>query len=382
MQHKRNQYLEQLPLQKVRVALGDRGYDIEIGVGNLALLGPFLISCGNVRHVVLLTDGNVAPLYADNVAEHLARNDLTVDMIIIEPGEESKSIASAECLWDQMLEIGTDRQSVILAVGGGVIGDLAGFVAATYARGIRFFQAPTTLLAQVDSSVGGKVGVNLSGGKNMVGAFHQPLGVLIDTQTLDTLDNAQYLAGLGEVLKYGASLDASLFELLEMNTEQLMQRDHRLLADIIARCCRLKADIVEQDERETLDLRAKLNYGHTFAHAYETLVGYGTLLHGTAVAIGLVDAAKLARELGRVDDDFVKRQVKLNQQLGLPVRFDGIDPDKVIGLMLRDKKAVRGTLRFVLPSEIGQCELVGDIDPETVKKVLSNFDYTQNGQPG
>jgi 3-dehydroquinate synthase len=370
--YEQNRYLEQLQLQKVRVALSDRSYDIEIGFGNLSLLGPFLISCGNVRHVVLLTDGNVAPLYADNAAEHLARNDLTVDMMIIEPGEESKSIASAECLWDRMLEIGTDRQSVVLAVGGGVIGDLAGFVAATYARGIRFFQVPTTLLAQVDSSVGGKVGVNLAGGKNMVGAFHQPLGVLIDTQTIDTLDDAQYLAGLGEVLKYGVSLDASLYELLETNTEQLLQRDHRLLTDIITRCCRIKADIVEQDERETLSLRAKLNYGHTFAHAYETLAGYGTLLHGTAVAIGLVDAAKLAKELGRVDDDFVNRQIKLNRLLGLPIRFDGIDPDQMIDLMLRDKKAVRGTLRFVLPSEVGQCELVGDIDPEIVKKVLNS----------
>jgi 3-dehydroquinate synthase len=301
----------------------------------------------------------------------LADYGMTVDMIIIEPGEESKSIASAECLWERMLEIGTDRQSVVMAVGGGVVGDLAGFVAATFARGLRFFQVPTTLLAQVDSSVGGKVGINLAGGKNMVGAFHQPLGVLIDTQTLDTLDDAQYLAGLGEVVKYGVSLDASLFELLEANVELLQQRDHGLLTDIITWCCRIKADIVVQDERETTGLRAKLNYGHTFAHAYETLAGYGTLLHGTAVAIGLVDAAKLARELGRVDDNFVNRQIELNQQLGLPIRFDGIDPEQVIDLMLRDKKAVRGTLRFVLPSEIGQCELVGDIATGVVKQVLS-----------
>ena len=370
MRHERNQYGDQLKLQKVQVALGERAYDIEIGVGNLDFLGPFLISFGNVRHIVLLTDGNVAPLYADQVAEHLAQNDLTVDMVIVEPGEESKSIAAAECLWDRMLEIGTDRQSVVLAVGGGVIGDLAGFVAATFARGLRFFQVPTTLLAQVDSSVGGKVGVNLAGGKNMVGAFHQPIGVLIDTQTLDTLDDAQYLAGLGEVLKYGVSLDASLLELLEANVEPLLRRDPQLLTDIIARCCRIKAEIVEQDERETTGLRAKLNYGHTFAHAYETLSGYGTLLHGAAVAIGLVDAAKLAKELGRVDDDFVKRQMKLNQRLGLPVRWDGVDPDQVIDLMMRDKKAVRGTLRFVLPTEIGQCELVGGIDPEVVKRVL------------
>ena len=357
--------------QKVHVALGSRSYDIEIGVGNMQHMGALVTSFNNVRHVVLLTDENVAPLYAENIAEHLAAYDLTVDMIIVEPGEESKSVAAADCLWERLLEVGTDRQSVVMAVGGGVVGDLAGFVAATFARGLRFFQVPTTLLAQVDSSVGGKVGVNLAGGKNMVGAFHQPLGVLIDTQTLDTLDDAQYLAGLGEVLKYGVSLDASLFELLETNVEPLLRRDHKLLTDIIARCCRLKADIVEQDECETTGLRAKLNYGHTFAHAYETLAGYGTMLHGTAVAIGLVDAAKLAQALGRVDDEFVTRQVMLNQQLGLPVRFGDVDPDQVIDLMMHDKKAVRGTLRFVLPSKIGQCELVGNVAPETVKQILS-----------
>ncbi|MCL2623542.1 MAG: 3-dehydroquinate synthase, partial [Planctomycetaceae bacterium] len=345
--------------QKIRVSLGQRSYDIEIGGGNLHRLGTIISAFRHIRHIVLLTDGNVAPLYAENIAGILAEDNLTVEMIIVEPGEESKSVAVAECLWERMLEVGVDRQSVVMAVGGGVVGDLAGFVAATFARGLRFFQVPTTLLAQVDSSVGGKVGINLAGGKNMVGAFHQPIGVLIDTQTLDTLDDDQYLAGLGEVVKYGAALDVSLFELIEANVERLLRRDglllrdHALLSDIIARCCRIKANIVEQDEHETTGLRAKLNYGHTFAHAYETLAGYGTLLHGTAVAVGLVDAAKLARELGRVDDEFVQRQINLNRRLGLPVRFDDVDPDQVIGLMLHDKKAVRGTLRFVLPSEVG-----------------------------
>ena len=356
--------------QKVRVYLEERSYDIEIGVGILDHLGPFLNSFNNVGHIVLLTDSNTAPLYAEAIAAHLAECELTVDMLVIEPGEESKSIAAAECIWDQMLDIGTDRQSIVLAVGGGVVGDLAGFVASTYARGLRFFQVPTTLLAQVDSSVGGKVGINLAGGKNMVGAFHQPFGVLIDTQTLDSLGHDQYLAGLGEVVKYGVSLDAELFEKLEANIDLLQSRDHDFLTEIIARCCRIKADIVEQDERETTGLRAKLNYGHTFAHAYETLAGYGSLLHGMAVGIGLVDAAKLARELGRVDDSFVQRQMQLNAQIGLPVRFDGVDPDQVINLMMRDKKALRGTLRIVLPSEIGQCELVKDIAPESVRAIL------------
>ncbi|MDR1492595.1 MAG: 3-dehydroquinate synthase [Planctomycetaceae bacterium] len=362
--------MNQIHYQTVRVDLAARSYDVEIGTKNLSHLRAILDAFLNVQHVVILTDANVAPLYAENIAEHLAAHDLTVDMMIIEPGEESKSIASAECLWEKLLEIGTDRQSVMLAVGGGVVGDLAGFIAATYARGIRFFQIPTTLLAQVDSSVGGKVGVNLSGGKNMVGAFYQPLGVLIDTKTLDTLDESQYLAGLGEVVKYGVSLDAELFELLENNIDRVKQRNHALLTSIVARCCRIKADVVEKDELETLGLRAKLNYGHTFAHAYETLSGYGTLLHGLAVAIGLVDAARLARKLDRVNDSFVERQITVNEQLGLPVRYDKTREEEMIDLMTHDKKSVRGSLRFILPTKIGQCELVTEISPEIVKETL------------
>ena len=354
----------------VQVSLGERSYTIEIGAGNLSQLGAIFNTSVQAGHVVVLSDQNVVSLYAEQIAELMADCGKTVDLLVVEPGEESKSIAFAEWLWERLLELGTDRHSVVMAVGGGVVGDLAGFVAATYARGIRFFQVPTTLLAQVDSSVGGKVGINLVGGKNMVGAFHQPVGVLIDTQTLDTLDDAQYLAGLGEVVKYGISLDAELFELLENNIERIQRRDHVLLTEIIARCCRIKANIVEQDERETTGLRAKLNYGHTFAHAYETLAGYGTLLHGTAVAIGLVDAARLAHRMGRVDGDFVERQSTLNSRLGLPIRFEGTDPDRIIELMMHDKKTVRGTLRFVLPIAIGQCELVSGVSVELVREIL------------
>ncbi|MDR1382380.1 MAG: 3-dehydroquinate synthase [Planctomycetaceae bacterium] len=362
--------MSQTNFQTVRVNLAARSYDVEIGAENLSHLRATLNAFPNVQHVVILTDANVAPLYAENIAEHLAAQDLAVDRMIIKPGEESKSIASAEYLWENLLKIGTDRQSVILAIGGGVVGDLAGFIAATYARGIRFFQLPTTLLAQVDSSVGGKVGVNLSGGKNMVGAFYQPLGVLIDTKTLDTLDESQYLAGLGEVVKYGVSLDAELFELLENNIDRITQRDHILLTKIVARCCRIKANIVEKDEFEMLGLRAKLNYGHTFAHAYETLSGYGTLLHGLAVAIGLVDAARLARKLNRVDNSFVERQIAINEQLGLPIQYDNIRAEEILDLMTHDKKSVRGSLRFILPTKLGQCELVTEISPEVVKEAL------------
>ncbi|MCL2347618.1 MAG: 3-dehydroquinate synthase [Planctomycetaceae bacterium] len=362
----------------VQIHLNERSYAIEIGAGIIFQLGAIFNASFHdssqanhvANHVVILTDQNVVSLYAERIAELMAECGKTVDLLVVEPGEESKSIACAEWLWEKLLELGTDRHSVVMAVGGGVVGDLAGFVAATYARGIRFFQVPTTLLAQVDSSVGGKVGINLAGGKNMVGAFHQPAGVLIDTQTLDTLDDTQYLAGLGEVVKYGISLDAELFELLENNIGRIRRRDHTLLTEIIARCCRIKANIVEQDERETTGLRAKLNYGHTFAHAYETLAGYGTLLHGTAVAIGLVDAARLAHRMERVDGNFVERQSTLNSRLGLPIRFEGTDPDRIIELMMHDKKTVRGTLRFVLPIAIGQCELVSGVSVELVREIL------------
>jgi 3-dehydroquinate synthase len=259
---------------------------------------------------------------------------------------------------------------VLVACGGGVVGDLTGFVAATYARGLRFFQVPTSLLAQVDSSVGGKVGINLPEAKNMVGAFLQPLGVLIDTATLATLPPREYCAGLGEVVKYGVILDAEFFDYLEANVVGLLQRDHEVLAHVIARCCRLKADVVEKDEREETGLRAVLNYGHTFAHPLEALTGFGDLLHGEAVAIGMLCASRLAERLGRVDARFTLRQRRLLEALRLPVELPGVDHQAVIRTMTHDKKVQHGRLRFVLPSGMGQVELVGEIDAADVRAAL------------
>jgi 3-dehydroquinate synthase len=304
------------------------------------------------------------------VAESLAERDIETDVISIEPGEPSKSVDMAAGLWDGLLELGADRQSVLVAVGGGVVGDLAGFIAATYARGIRFFQVPTTLLAQVDSSVGGKVGINLPTAKNMVGAFLQPLGVLIDTATLSTLPEREYVSGLGEVVKYGVILDAALFEQLEADVAGLKQRKPEVLVPIIARCCRLKADVVEQDEFERSGLRASLNYGHTYGHAFEALCGYGEVLHGEAVAIGMMCAARLAERLGRVDVAFISRQQRLQESLGLPVATPKLDADKVLDTMSHDKKTAHGRLRFVLPDRLGHVELVGDIRPEDVRAAL------------
>ncbi len=356
--------------ETVRVELAERSYDIEIGTGNIDETGPFLAARGEVSHAVVITDNNVQEPHALRVAESLGRESLLVDVIAVEPGEPTKSVDMAAGLWQGLLDLGADRKTVVVAVGGGVVGDLAGFIAATYARGVRFLQVPTSLLAQVDSSVGGKVGVDLPQAKNMVGAFLQPLGVLIDTATLDTLPEREYLSGLGEVVKYGVILDAELFELLENNVEQLLRRDHDLLVNIIARCCRLKADVVRQDEREESGLRAVLNYGHTFGHAFESFLGFGNILHGEGIAIGMVCASRLAERLGRVDSRCTARQADLLRALGLPVDVPELESDAIMEAMLHDKKVAHGRLRFVLPARIGSAELVGGIDAEDVKASL------------
>jgi 3-dehydroquinate synthase len=359
--------------QTIRVNLAERSYDIEIGSGNLHRLGQFLTERAKVTHVVLITDDHVQEPHAMRAAENLGELDIEVDVVCVEPGEPSKSLDVAAGLWQGLLELGADRKTVVAAVGGGVVGDLAGFIAATYARGLRFLQVPTSLLAQVDSSVGGKVGINLPDAKNMVGAFLQPLGVLIDTATLDTLPANEYRSGLAEVVKYGVILDAQLFDHLEANTAGLNERDHKLLAPVIARCCRLKADVVEKDEREEAGLRAVLNFGHTFGHAFESLSGYGTLLHGEAVAIGMVCAARLAQQLGRVDAQFTDRLRKLLESLGLPVKTPKLDREEIIDAMMHDKKVQHGKLHFVLPSRLGHVELVGDIKAADIRAALKEL---------
>jgi len=361
-------------VETVHVELGARSYDIQIGSGNLTSVGPAVARLGEVSHVVVLTDKNVEEPHAVRVAESLIDAGLEASVVVIEPGEPSKSIETAAALWSGLLEIGADRGSVVLAAGGGVVGDLAGFIAATYARGIRFFQVPTSLLAQVDSSVGGKVGINLPEAKNMVGAFLQPQGVLIDTQTLQTLAEREYRSGLGEVVKYGVILDAALFELLERHAEALCRRDQDVLVEVIARCCRLKADVVEQDELEQSGVRAVLNYGHTFAHAFETLTGYEELLHGEAVAVGMVCAARLAERLGRIDGELPRRQEALLRALGLPVEAPRLDTTQVLQTMLHDKKARHGRLRFVLPARLGKVELVDGVEADEVHAVLEQGD--------
>ena len=354
----------------VRVNLAKRSYDIAIGRGLLAACGSFVKERLPSRHAIIITDENVRVPHADAVASAFTAAGIRCDLVIVPAGEPSKSLAEAERLWNRLVELRADRQSAIVAVGGGVVGDLAGFVAATFARGLAFVQIPTTIVAQVDSSVGGKVGINLPLAKNMVGAFWQPAGVLIDTAVLDTLPEREYLSGMAEVVKYGVILDADFFAYLEQHTAAIRQRQADVLAHIIERSCRLKGQVVEQDEREITGLRAILNYGHTFAHAIETVAGYGQYLHGEAVAIGMVHAAELALRLGRIDSSLTKRQQQLLAALGLPLQAAGLDPAALLAAMERDKKAEQGRLKFVLPSRLGHVELVGQIDGSLVRHVL------------
>jgi len=356
--------------QSVQVGLRERSYEIRIGTGTLTGAGEFLNEWGTWRRAVVIADAAVVGRHAKKLVENLNASGISAQVVSVPSGEKSKCVAEADRLWKKLLELGADRKTLIVALGGGVVGDLAGFVSATYARGLAFVQVPTTLLAQVDSSVGGKVGVNLPGTKNMVGAFWQPVGVLIDTQTLETLPEREYLSGLAEVVKYGVILDAEFFERLERDAAALVAKKHDVLREVIARCCRLKADVVEADEREETGRRSVLNYGHTFAHAIEAVAGYGELLHGEAVSIGMTCAARLAQKLGRVDAGFVQRQERLLAALKLPAELPSLDGEKLLAAMAHDKKVADGKLRFVLPTRLGDVELVDEIGLPDVRAAL------------
>lgn len=354
----------------VPVELLDRSYEIKVGSGNLSSSAQWLVELCEPEHVVVISDSNVAPLYGEEFSAGLRDKNVRTDQLVVPAGETSKSIEHLNQLWEQMLQIRADRSTVVVALGGGVVGDLAGFVAASFGRGVRFFQVPTTLLAQVDSSVGGKVGINLSTAKNMVGAFWQPVGVSIDIDVLKTLPDREYFAGLAEVIKYGMILDLAFFEQLESQSAALLARDSSTLINVIAKCCELKAHVVKEDERETTGLRAVLNYGHTYAHAFESLAGYGNLLHGEAVAMGMVCASRLGELMGRVDSEATQRQVSLLQALNLPAEAPNHSSDEVLEVMRRDKKTSHGKLRFVVPDRIGHVELLGGIDVELVVRSL------------
>ena len=359
-------------METVRVHLGPRAYDIAITTADGGL-GGFARRCRPKATAALVVgDTNVEHL-VQRVRDALSDSGFRIATSLVPAGEPSKNLFTAAFLFDKLADLTADRQTLVVAVGGGVVGDLAGFVAATYNRGLPLLMVPTTLLAMVDSSVGGKTGVNHPKGKNLIGAFHQPAGVWIDTALLGTLPDREYRSGLAEVVKYGVILDPELFAFLEANAAAVLARDPAAVRYVVARSCRLKADVVEQDEREETGLRAVLNYGHTFAHAFETVGGYGAWLHGEAVAVGMVCAMRLAERLGRVGPELGERQTKLLDAFGLPtVVKPEWSVDALLDVMRRDKKAEAGKLRFVLPSRLGHVELVADVPEEVVRAVLAS----------
>lgn len=355
----------------VRVPLSGREYDIEITTGGLEnAVDSFSAAVGDLTHALVVCDEAVRDHWALPLLTALREAGTKADLCCVPSGEPTKSVDQLSHLWTWMLDSGADRKTVVVAVGGGVVGDLAGFAAATFARGIRFIQVPTTLLAMVDSSVGGKTGINLPNAKNMVGAFWQPSLVLIDTLTLSTLPDRAFRSGLAEVVKYGIIDDVEFFEWLEDQAPQIAERESGALRYAIRRSCESKARVVTQDERETSGRRAILNYGHTFAHAIEATAGYGNLLHGEAVSIGMQMAARLAIGLGLCDASLLERQQEVLRQCQLPLTLASASADAMIPVMQRDKKVAHGKLRFVLPSKLGEVGLVGDVQAAAVRQAI------------
>ena len=346
--------------------LGDRSYSIYVQFGLLDKAG-FLLPPG--RSVAIVTDSNVGPLYAERVRYAAAKADRDVHTITIPAGEDHKNRQMLEFIYDRMFDCNLDRSSLVIALGGGVPGDVAGFAAATFMRGIRYVQIPTTLLADVDSSVGGKTGINHPRGKNMIGAFHQPSAVLIDPAALRTLPEREIAAGLAEVVKYGVIRDAQFFEYLEQHADAIKDLHPGSIEHVITRCCTIKADVVKADELEG-GVRAILNYGHTLGHAIEAATGFSEYRHGEAVSIGMNLAARLAQGLGMIGADVVKRQAELLRRFGLPVDPPKLDAQQIIELLRRDKKARDGRVRFVLPIAMGAVVVSEEVSDAMVKDLF------------
>ncbi len=356
-------------MKRVKVDLGERSYDICIKKGLLTQLEDVLGKLELGKRGVLITNGTVGSLYGKTVKAGLEKIGAHVETLSVREGEEAKTLRCAEDLFRQMMDAKLDRSSFVVSLGGGVIGDLAGFVASAYMRGIDFLQIPTTLLAQVDSSVGGKVAVNLLQSKNLIGAFYQPRMVLIDTKVLGTLPDREMRAGLAEVIKYGIIKDADLFDYLEKNIAKLMDRDAEVLKAVIARSCQIKADVVQKDEREA-GLRAILNYGHTIGHAIEGACRYKRYVHGEAIAIGMACAAAISHRMSHCSKECEERQTALLQEAGLPVHARWAQPREVYKNLFGDKKARGGVLRFVLSRRIGEVFVSDKVGESLIKEVL------------
>lgn len=358
-------------MEKVTVTLDERSYPINIAPGLYQGKDAFWPLTAGQR-AMIVTNETLAPLYLHKIQTVLEASGVKVDSIVLPDGEQYKSLFIMNDVFTALLEKHHNRDTTLIALGGGVIGDLTGFAAASYQRGVRFIQVPTTLLSQVDSSVGGKTAVNHPLGKNMIGAFYQPASVVIDLDCLKTLPKRELSSGLAEVIKYGIILDGEFFSWLEKNIDALMALDNQAMAYCIRRCCELKAQVVAADEKETSGLRALLNLGHTFGHAIEAEMGYGVWLHGEAVAAGMVMAAKTAELIGQFTPEKTERIIALLKRAELPVTGPAkMQPDDYLPHMMRDKKVMGGKLHLILPTTIGNSEMRSDVDASTVIAAIS-----------
>jgi 3-dehydroquinate synthase len=356
------------PPESVEIQLGDRSYPILIGSGLVGAPGSFA-ALPTAATALIVTNTTIAPLYAETLQAALANRFPAVHVLELPDGEAFKEWQTLNLIFDALLGHGCDRKTVLFALGGGVVGDMTGFAAASYMRGVPFVQVPTTLLAQVDSSVGGKTAINHPLGKNMIGAFYQPRLVLCDLSTLATLPPRELSAGLAEVIKYGPIHDMAFLDWIEANIDALVARDPSALAHAVKRSCEIKAEVVGQDERET-GLRAILNFGHTFGHAIESGLGYGEWLHGEAVGCGMVMAAQLSQRLGGVDEAFVQRLTALIRRAGLPVVGPALGADRYLELMRIDKKSEAGEIRFVVIDKPGSA-VMRSAPESMVREVLA-----------
>ncbi len=367
-------------MRSVRVSLGSRSYQIDIGSGLLARLGR---ECRDLKlgaRCAIISDRNVAALYGKGVVKALLQAGFEPLRVTVPAGETAKTLKSVHACYDQLAAHRLERKSFVVALGGGVVGDLAGFVAATYLRGVAFVQVPTTLLAQVDSSVGGKVGVNLKAGKNLVGAFYQPRLVLADLDTFKTLPDREYRSGLAEVIKYGIIYDARLFGRLERDMPALLARKPETLAAVVARCCEIKAEVVRQDETES-GLRAILNFGHTIGHGLEAISGYGKYLHGEAISIGQVAAARLSQEMSGLPASDVDRIESVLESAGLPTRVGlrAAERKRLLAAMTLDKKVSGGEIKFVLARHIGRVAFGQTVPAKVLEAIIESLSNSHSG---
>ncbi len=353
---------------KVKVELGADSYEICIGEKILDGVAKFIAESDFTQKALIVTDSNVEK-FLNTLTDSLKSNGIDFDVVTIPAGETSKSLQVAEKIYTRAIEFRMDRKSPIIAFGGGVVGDLAGFIAATYLRGVPFIQVPTTLLSQVDSSVGGKTAVNHELGKNLIGAFYQPKAVFIDVDTLKTLPDREIKSGLAEVVKYGVISDEKFFEYLEQNAEKILARDVEVLKQIIKRCCEIKAEVVSEDEKES-GLRRILNFGHTIGHSVETVASYGKYSHGEAVAIGMVGASLISFAMGKILFNDVARLKDLLDALGIVTDCKGCDAEEIYKVTFRDKKNIGGKINWVIMNGFGKVEVTDAVPELEIKKAI------------